>query len=39
MYEEGYYRPQQRCIMITGPEFCVICQHAIEEIIDLYTQP
>jgi hypothetical protein len=39
MYEEGYYRPQQRCIMITGPEFCVICQHAIEEIIDLYSRP
>ena len=39
MYENGYYRPQQRCIMISGPEFCAVCQHAIEEIIDLYSQP
>jgi hypothetical protein len=37
MYEtKGYYRPQQRCIMISGPEFCAVCRHAIEEIIDLY---
>jgi len=39
MYENGYYRPQQRCIMISGPEFCAVCQHAIEEIIDLYSRP
>lgn len=39
MYEEGYYRPQQRCIMISGPEFCAVCRHAIEEIIDLYSRP
>ncbi len=39
MYENGYYRPQQRCIMISGPEFCAVCQHAIEEIVDLYSRP
>ncbi len=39
MYENGYYRPQQRCVMISGPEFCAVCQHAIEEIIDLYSRP
>lgn len=38
MYEDGYYRPQQRCIMISGPAFCKVCRHAIEEIIDLYSQ-
>jgi hypothetical protein len=38
MYENGYYRPQQRCIMISGPEFCAVCRHAIEEIIDLYSR-
>ncbi|HWR36229.1 MAG TPA: M64 family metallopeptidase [Clostridia bacterium] len=36
---KGYYRPQQRCIMISGPTFCAVCQHAIEEIIDLYSRP
>jgi hypothetical protein len=40
MYEtKGYYRPQQRCIMLSGAEFCAVCQHAIEEIIDLYSRP
>jgi hypothetical protein len=39
MYENIYYRPQQRCIMISGPEFCAVCRHAIEEIIDLYARP
>jgi hypothetical protein len=39
MYENGYYRPQQRCIMISGPAYCVVCRHAIEEIIDLDSQP
>ena len=38
MYEDGYYRPQQRCIMISGPSFCAVCRHAIEEIIELYSQ-
>jgi hypothetical protein len=36
---KGYYRPQQRCIMLSGTEFCAVCQHAIEEIIDLYSRP
>jgi hypothetical protein len=40
MYEtKGYYRPEQRCIMITGAEFCRVCRHAIEVIIGLYAQP
>jgi hypothetical protein len=39
MYENNYYRPQQRCIMISGPAFCVVCRHAIEEIIDFDTRP
>jgi hypothetical protein len=40
MYEtQGYYRPQQRCIMLSGTEFCAVCRHAIEEIIDLYSRP
>lgn len=38
MYEtKGYYRPQQQCIMISGNQFCAVCRHAIEEIIDLYS--
>jgi len=36
---KGYYRPQQRCVMLSGTEFCAVCQHAIEEIIDLYSRP
>jgi hypothetical protein len=39
MYQNDYYRPQQRCIMLSGAEFCAVCQHAIEEIIDLYSRP
>jgi hypothetical protein len=40
MYEtKGYYRPQQQCIMISGDQFCAVCRHAIEEIIDLYSRP
>ena len=40
MYEtRGYYRPQQQCIMISGDQFCAVCRHAIEEIIDLYSKP
>ena len=36
----GYYRPQLQCMMFTRSDaFCSVCQHAIEEIIDLYTQP
>jgi hypothetical protein len=35
----GYYRPQQRCIMLSGEKFCAVCQNAIEEIIDLYSRP
>jgi IgA Peptidase M64/Peptidase M64 N-terminus len=33
----GYYRPAMQCIMFNRTEqFCEVCQHAIEEIIDLY---
>jgi IgA peptidase M64 len=40
MYEtKGYYRPEQQCIMISGDQFCAVCRHAIEEIIDLDTKP
>jgi hypothetical protein len=39
MYENRYFRPQQRCIMISGQAFCAVCQHAIEQIIDLYSRP
>jgi hypothetical protein len=40
MYEEkGYYRPEQRCLMISGSRFCLVCQAAIERIIDLYAKP
>jgi len=43
MYENGYYRPPQRCIMgelrIPRPEFCAVCRHAIKEIVDLYGRP
>ena len=38
LYEgKGYYRPQQRCIMISGREFCAVCQRAITRIIELDT--
>jgi hypothetical protein len=39
MYENMYYRSQQRCIMLSGTEFCAVCRHAIEEIINLYSRP
>ena len=39
MYENDLYRPQQKCIMISGTEFCAVCRRAIEEIIDLYSRP
>jgi hypothetical protein len=35
---KGYYRPEQRCIMISGDSFCKVCQKAIEDIIDLYSR-
>ena len=41
LYEaRGYYRPEQDCIMFTRDDvpFCRVCQRAIEQIIDLYTQ-
>jgi hypothetical protein len=36
----GYYRPQQDCIMFTRDRvpFCLVCQRAIEEILDLYSR-
>ncbi len=35
----GYYRPQMQCLMFTRADaFCSVCQHAIEEIIDLYAK-
>ncbi|HYH01423.1 MAG TPA: M64 family metallopeptidase [Terriglobales bacterium] len=38
MYEtKGYYRSQQRCIMISGPTFCAACRLALERVIDMYT--
>jgi hypothetical protein len=36
-YDNGYYRSQQRCIMISGKAFCAACRQAIEQIIDMYT--
>lgn len=36
----GYYRPQMQCMMFTRADaFCSVCQHAISDIIDLYTTP
>lgn len=40
MYEaRGYYRPQTDCVMFTRDRvpFCAVCQHALDEVIDLYT--
>lgn len=35
----GYYRPQQQCMMFTRTDaFCSICQQAITDTIDLYSQ-
>jgi len=40
MYEtQGYYRPEQQCIMLEGDQFCAVCRKAIEEIVDLYSRP
>lgn len=34
----GYYRPQLQCMMFTRADaFCDVCRHAIEQIIDLYS--
>ncbi len=36
----GYYRPEQNCIMFTRTgTFCSVCEAAIEDVIDEYTQP
>jgi hypothetical protein len=33
----GYYRSAMQCIMFNRTEqFCEVCQHAIDEVIDLY---
>jgi hypothetical protein len=33
----GYYRPAMQCIMFDNTDqFCEVCRHAIEEVIDLY---
>ncbi len=35
----GYYRPQLQCMMFTRADaFCDVCQHAIADTIDLYSQ-
>ncbi len=35
----GYYRPQLQCMMFTRADaFCSVCQQAITDIIDLYSQ-
>jgi hypothetical protein len=35
---EGYYRPEQNCIMFTRTtDFCVVCKEAIEKVIDEYS--
>ena len=35
----GYFRPQTDCIMFTrdAVPFCLVCQRAIAQILDLYT--
>ena len=35
----GYYRSEQRCIMISGTAFCAACRHAIENVISMYAGP
>ena len=36
---EGFYRPQQNCLMFTRTDyFCAVCAEAIEKVIDEYTQ-
>jgi hypothetical protein len=42
VYEStGYYRPQEDCIMFTRNDvpFCRVCQHAISQVVDLYSGP
>jgi hypothetical protein len=34
--EQGYYRPQQRCLMINGHRYCAVCRRAIARVLDLY---
>lgn len=35
----GYYRPALNCLMFTRhPAFCAVCEAAVAEIIDLYTE-
>ena len=36
---KGYYRPEQNCMMFTRTDyFCSVCEAAIEDVIDEYTQ-
>ena len=37
---QGMYRPQEDCIMFTRDQvpFCIVCRHAIEAILDLYSR-
>jgi len=42
LYEaNGYYRPQEDCVMFTRDDvpFCAVCRKAIEKVIDLYAGP
>ncbi len=35
---EGFYRPEQNCLMFTRTEaFCIVCAEAVEKVIDEYT--
>lgn len=37
---QGYYRPAMQCTMFNKSEtFCQVCQDAISQVIDLYSQP
>jgi hypothetical protein len=36
--EKGYYRPQQRCLMINGTRFCAVCRRALDRVLDLYSR-
>ena len=41
LYEaNGYYRPQEDCIMFTRDDvpFCAVCRRAISGVIDLYSR-
>jgi hypothetical protein len=41
LYEaQGYYRPEEDCIMFTRNEvpFCAVCRRAIDRVIDLYSR-